>query len=341
MKARTLVPIAVALALLVALMPTAALALEEGSASGSFTAANVDPAADAVALWTTGGTPAETTAMTPQVEYNVKVTVTDANTLDDLSTVKVTIFYDADGVYAPADVPGVGNTQTAAILTWTNATPSTWTIDAISGGGTWSIEDTNCVEPTLTGSSGTFEFHFKPGKVATETIAPAKWHIYAEADDGGGNPGSNTKQNLTMNWYGEITVNTASVDWGSIAPGANFAGSTKQTGISVTYIANGAYDEKVAASSPWTGASGNATLDATGTCANANEFALKADDTMGLASAVLVTASPTYVAIDVTGVQTAEAGDTVTTNTMWLKLATPFTDDTYSGTSYYQIADGS
>ena len=73
----------------------------------------------------------------------------------------------------------------------------------------------------------------------------------------------------------------------------------------------------------------------------ANEFSLKADDTGTLASAVLVDASPTYTTIDDTGTQTDDDGEDVTTNSLWLKLGTPFTAATYSGTIYYQIADGS
>ncbi len=48
-----------------------------------------------------------------------------------------------------------------------------------------------------------------------------------------------------------------------------------------------------------------------------------------------------YATTDDTGAQTAEAGDTVGTNTLWLKLGSPFTDNTYSGTIYFRIANGS
>ena len=145
-----------------------------------------------------------------------------------------------------------------------------------------------------------------------------------------------------MDWYGAITVNTPGVDWGSVSPGMDFIeGDPSEEGnINVTYIANGAYDEKVAASSPWTNVSANATLDPTGNCTNENEFALKADDTGTLSSAVLADITPTYTAIDVSGNQTTEAGDTVNTNALWLKLAATFTEATYNGNIYYQIADG-
>lgn len=71
-----------------------------------------------------------------------------------------------------------------------------------------------------------------------------------------------------------------------------------------------------------------------------NEFSVKADDTAILGSAVLVTARTTFVTIDNTGVQTDESGDTITTNTVWLKLGTPFSVAAYSGSIYYKIIDG-
>ena len=143
-----------------------------------------------------------------------------------------------------------------------------------------------------------------------------------------------------MDWYGEITVNTGSVDWGSVPPGADFGPSTSQTGIEVIYIANGAYDENVAASGNWIGASANATLEETGNPA-ANQFSLRVYDSDVFGSSVLVEQSPSYVNIDNSGLQTGESGDNVTANTLWLKLGTPFTIDTYNGTIYYQISEGS
>ncbi|GAH53177.1 unnamed protein product, partial [marine sediment metagenome] len=106
------------------------------------------------------------------------------------------------------------------------------------------------------------------------------------------------------------------------------------------YIANGAYDKKVAASTPWTHGSSSATLNTDGS-PGANQFSLKADDAATIDNAVLVTAHPTYISIDDSGTQTTEAGDTITTNTLWLKLGESFDDITYSGAIYYQIADGS
>jgi len=334
---RILVSIVVSLILLLGLTPISVLAADSGSATGSFESGNSDPTVDAVALYESDES-TTATAMSPQTEYAVKVTVTDANTLDDLSTVVVTIFHDTDGTYDVADVPGTGDVQTAAILTCTvDATP-TWEIDAVSGAGTWTIETGSCTQPTLTDSTGDFWFHFKPGKVATETTGTDKWHIYAEADDLGGTPGDSYQDNRTMSWYGEIVVNTGSVNWGTVDPGSDFSANSV-TDVSVTYITNGAYDEQVSATSSWTGnPSGTATLNESGT-PGSNEFSIKADDTTTLGSAVLVTAS--YTTIDDTGSRTGESGDTIATNTLWLKLGTPFTDAAYSGTIYFKILDGS
>jgi hypothetical protein len=287
-----------------------------------------------VELWTTGGSPSPTSSMTPQVEYNAKVYVEHENTLDDLNTVTVRIFYDSYGTYVTGDESGAADTQSRAILIWTNG-GNPWSIDP-SASTTWELVSGSCVEPSLSASSGTFEFHFKPGKVATETTGVAKWHLYAEADDGTATY-NDTDKNKDMNWYGEIKVNTVNITWGPIAPGTDFNDSTNQTSISVTYIANGAYNEQVAASSSWTSASGNAILNADGN-PGANEFSLKAHDTAALGSAVLVAVLPTYITIDDTGMQTTESGDTVTNNTLWLKLGTPLNEDIYAGTIYYRIA---
>ena len=337
-KMKMLISISVALALLLALMPTVALAAEEGTSTGSFTAGNSVPESVTVALWDTAG-PAEATAMTPQMEYNVKVDVTDDNEMDDLSTVTVTIFYDADGTYAAEDVPVVGHTQTASILTWTNLETDTWTMDAVSEAGSWSIVSGSCVPPSMTATTGTFEFHFIPGKVATETDATSKWHIYAEADDGTGTD-DNYQDNRTMNWYGEVTSVTGAVSFGSVALGSTDTIST--SAVNATYIANGAYDEQVKAMTPWVGQTSatELTLDITGS-PGAAEFSLKADDDNTLAGAVQVL-SAAYTAIDETGILTDEDGDTPVDNYLWLSLGdSGIPAEEYQGTIYYLIANGS
>lgn len=272
------------------------------------------------------------TAISPQTEYAVKVSVSDAGTLALLNTVKVTIFYDSDGVYMASDVPSSGNPRTAAILTCTVGSTPSWSITPDTN-TTWSIMPASSIQPSLTNTSGDFWFHFKAGKVATATSGASKWHIYARATSAGGTA-DNYQDNRTMNWYGEVIVSTTSINFGTVSLGSDF-GANQQTGISVTYISNGNYSQQVKVSSPWTGISNSVVLNTAGNPGD-GEFSIMANSTPTLGSAVLVSTS--YVTIG-TGTQTDEGGYTVSTNTLWLKLgASGLPAVTYNGIIYYGIA---
>jgi len=274
-------------------------------------------------------------SMNPQTEYAVKVTVTDSDFLSDLSTVKVTIFYDSGGSYNPTNIPISGDTATAVILTCTVGSTPSWSIDPGSD-TTWSIFSSNCVQPALSGTSGDFWFHFKPGKVATATAGSARWHLYAKATDSAAAVGDNYQANLTMNWYGELTINTPSVNWNSVSPGTGYgAGVNKQSSISVKYIANGNYKTQVMSSPSWTGSGSNASFDNSGGCASPGQFSLEANSTGTFPGSQITTSG---VDIDQTGTQTTETGTTASTNALWLKVAQVFRNNTYSGSITYTIA---
>lgn len=335
MKSKWLLSIIAVIALVLSVSPGVALAAESGTSTGSFGCGNSAPEITGVTLYNTADEPV--TSMTPQVEYYVQVTVGDANTLNDLNDITVYIYYDADGTYN--EQTPAANTSTCAILTWTN--PATWAIDPAAS-TTWTQETS--VVPTLTGASGDFEFHFKPGKVALESPDADEWHIYVVVDDGTVDD-SAYQENCNMAWYGEITVNTATVNWGSVTAGMDFGEDTDSEAgsISVTYLTNGDYDEKIAAESPWDDGGTNTATLIPGGSPGTNQFSLKADDTGTLPSGSdgLVTIYDIWLTIDTSGDQTDEDGDTVGTNAIWLKLGTPFVSATYTGTIYYQIADGS
>ena len=299
---------------------------------------NNAPVVNAPIVWDTAGTPSAVTSMTPQVQYNAKVLITDNNTLDDLNTVKVTIFYDSDGAYSSEDVPATGNTQTAAILTWTNGGSPAWTVNPGSN-TSWTIESDNCVAPLLTGTSGNFEFHFKPGKVATETTGSAKWHIYSEADDGTAT-GDNYSANMDMNWYGEVAGITSTTSFGTVGLGSE---ATISGTVSATFISNGAYDEQVKSEASWTGQTSAATLSLyiAGTDPGTAQFAMLADDD-GTQDGAVQVLSAGYASIDDIGTQTGESGDTASNNHLWLWLGgVGIPDEEYQGAVYYKIADGS
>lgn len=329
-----IVAIVVAVALLVAMLPTVVLAADNGSINGEFTLGDAAPTVDSVVLYESTGT-STVTAMTPETEFVIKVTVTDTNSLNDLDHVKVTLYLDSDGTYNSGDVPGTGDAQTCAIMTAYNS--DDWATDNVSSdfGTSTRWQFVSLTQPTDTSlSSGTFEFKFEVGAVATMTTGSTEWHIHAEANDGTAVTGY--QENITMAWYGELTV-SGSVSWSGITPGGDF---TSQTGtITENYVSNGAWVIKVAATSPWASAGGNATLVTDNTTLGASEFALKANDTTELATAEYVQEYTTYSNTIQTGTQTTEAGDTSATNTLWLSLGSPFPNGTYSGSIYYKISN--
>ena len=326
--------------LLAMLMPVAVLGDTEDTATGTFSNNNV-PSITYVKLYNSGGS-GEVTDMTPQTAYDVKVKVADADGLADLTTIVVKLWYDADGS-TPTEgefTAAAANTQSCVIITWTESGGSGSFAINPSSSTTWAL-GTGVTPANL---SGDFEFKFTVGKVATETTGSANWQIAAKVTDDSSQTAfgydTDTATN-DMNWYGGIDVPTATADWGLVNPGMVFAEgspSEEALGVNITYISNGAFDEMVKSSATWTGVpSGNATLSAD--AGNANEFALKADDSGTLSSAVVVDA--TGVNIDNTGILTEEAGHNAAANALWLALNATFTKAVYTGTITYIIADGS
>ena len=270
--------------------------------------------------------------MTPQTEYGIKITLSDSDTLADLSIVKVTIFFDPFGIYDPQKVPSAGYSKTAAILTCNVGASPVWSIEPGSN-TTWGIFPSDCVQPPLSNTSGDFWFHFKPSKVATATSNSEKWHINVKAIDKEGLIGENYQANLTMNWYGEIVVQTSNVDFGNITLGSDFS-LNFLTGIAVNYICNGAYNQQIRTDLFWFGSKSSIVLNQAGD-PQSGEFSLKANDSNDFDSAILVSAD--YATID-TGTGTEENGDEESSNTLWLKLGrTGIPSGEYRGNIYYRI----
>jgi hypothetical protein len=278
-------------------------------------------------------------SMTPQFTYYARLSVTLSNNLEHLQTVQVTLFYNetgADDMTAPTS----GNTQTCAILTCGVGSTPTWTIS--SGAPTsWTIETGGCFQPPLNTTSGAWIFAFKPGKVATENIGVADWDAQGKAIRNPTQTGERYVRNKDMNWYGEIAVNTPSVDWGEVPLGLKFEDAPNPKTVSIKYIANGNYYEDIESSATWQNPpTENVTLDNAGNNPPAaGMFSLKADNTDVYGDAIVVK-STQYEHINVSGGLTTEDGVTVTNNSLWLSLGeTDIAPVTYSGTIYYQIAE--
>ena len=347
---RKLLAIVGVLAMLSAMLVPAAVFADEDTAGGSFTAGNNAPTITSVeVIPAAGGSPL--TSMTPFVAYKAKIVANDINTVDDIDQVRVAIAFDSDNSDPTADPGETGNTQTLVCLKWVKSGDS-WTISPTGGtpATTWSLTEGSCTKPDAAGmllTQGTWEFYFTVGKVATEGTGGAGagvpgWDVFGEVKDEGTPVEMWDDRDLAMTWYGEITVNTVSTSFGdTVALGSDFSANVGDTAISIDYIANGPYDEEIKASTPWTDGTYNVVLSADDSPGD-NEFALKADDTADVGTAVLVL-SASFTPIDETGLITDDDGDAVTANNLWLKLGSSqvMSGVSFAGTITYQIADGS
>jgi hypothetical protein len=279
----------------------------EGTTGGSFTTndSSSPPLVNSVLLTDNVGSPA--LAMDPQTEYYVEVSVTDNQTLEHLTYVKLTIWYDADGDHTP--VPTSVDNQTCAIITWTPA--DTWTLTDMGAGSTWSI--TNGTTPTLTNNTGTFVFHFTPGKVATENAGSDDWDITAEAEDAASAWDDLSQTGLDMNWRGEINTVSASVDFGSVSLGSQQISGA----LTATYVCNGDYSEQAKTDAQWV--NGGYTIDLQGSGAPGDgEFRLDVNDESNSAPETQLTS--TYGDIDADETITGEDGVTNGSMYLWLTL---------------------
>lgn len=316
--------------LLAALVPTIVLAADdagdnEGTTGGSFATndSSSTPLINSVTLTDNASTPA--TAMDPQTEYFVEVSVTDNQTLEHLTSVVLTVWYDADGDHTP--VPTSVDNQTCAIITWTPA--NTWTLTAMGAGSTWSI--TNGTTPTLTNNTGTFIFHFTPGKVATENAGSADWDITAEATDAAAGEDSETQTGLDMNWRGEINSVSASVDFGSVSLGAQQISGA----LTATYICNGNYSEQAKTDAQWTDTPYTVDLQNSGAPGD-GEFRLDVNDESNSAPETQLTNA--YVDIDADETITSEDGVTNGSMYLWLTLGgSGIPSGTYTGDINFAI----
>jgi len=299
--------------------------------SGNFTVNSGEPVVNSVTLHSHGGGGEFT--MSPTTEYEMWVNVTENNTFEDIDTIELKLYYDANGTYTDGEAEGAtDNNNTCAIITYTNLGSDTWVLSNSST--TWAVA-TGSNAPAGTATTGDFKFHFTVSKVALETIAPAEWHAYAIATDDASGTGFNHQEGLTMNWYGEITsvTDTVSFDTTILGQVRDVSGN-----ISATYISNGNYDEQILTTSTWNGTSENLTLDENGSPGD-SAFTIEADDDATTADCVFVKATA-YNSIDATGTYTAEGGNLEGTNTLWLTLgATGIPAETYSGTVYFAIAN--
>lgn len=131
-------------------------------------------------------------------EYSYSVTVGDADTLNDLSTVTVCLYHSTAGDNTCASP----DPATDVKLVWTQST-NAFTVD--DGTGTFWANGTTAApsSPTLTGTSGTFTFTF----VVSEVTREGSWVAKVTADDGAATATDNTPTSA-VGHYAAITTRT-------------------------------------------------------------------------------------------------------------------------------------
>jgi len=329
-RMRDILALIAVVAIVLAMIPTIVLtslvgATDNGTIIVDFQTGDSPPTVNSVTLYDNATTTPETT-MTPLVEYVVRVNVTEGLTLDNLTTVTAWLYYSDNSTFAwPGYTDTNINSQTIAKFTWTKGSGF-----AMASNGTWELVASDCqAPPDLGQSTGNFDFHFKPGKVAHESTSDThEWRIYALASNGTDTV-SNHQTGLEMNWYGEISV-AGTVHIGSVSPGQN----DKQSDVfGNTYIANGTYTRAVSAATSWTGPR---TLSLVTGAPGASQFALEANETSGTSGATVVSGS--YASLGSSHGITGDAGDLISTNYLFLSLgSTGVPSGTYSGNVYYEI----
>ena len=204
----------VAVLLMVSILPALAnTGNNTDTTTGYFTIRNQPPYRPNITLYYADRT-TETTTMTPQTEFAVKIETGDPNGIEDIQNITVYIFYasDVDDESNCTDNPD--NPQVHATYKWEKG--EGWTFIGPNG-TTWRINDTRSEGPVdNTSTSGTWWLHFVPSKVATEANESGMWIIKVVVNDLPGNNNSSKLTGLRMNWYGEINITDTSFDFGTV-----------------------------------------------------------------------------------------------------------------------------
>jgi hypothetical protein len=269
--------------------------------TGNVTANNNIPENLGLTLKVHGGT--ETDAMTPLTEYDLDIAVTDDNTLADIAQIDIVIFYDAsagdDGTPA-----GAWDCDEEAIYKWVDDSGGTWSIEKGAATTTWTLENTDCVEPTMSNTTGTWTLAFEPGKLAVESDgSTSEWDIKVTVTDLSDGSANTTIYSKSMAAYSSISTDVGSITFGSgVNLGATaYIDTPADHNFATQVLANDTYALKVNTAATWSKGSDTITLDTSGTPDAAGEFGLNIDDAGDGSGAPTTPQAVTTTATEITG----------------------------------------
>ena len=334
------------------LMVTPVAAAAEGPVSSSFST-TVSPVTNGIIVLE-AGTDIAVSGMTPQHSYDIKIAITDNDGLGNLSTVRVKLWYDPTGNQASRtefDAQTSPANTSYQEITWDRATNTVSSSNLANSSWTFPlyVVPSNTVLENAQNTSFDFVFTVKVGKVASQTYNAARWHVAVLTTDSANYEfyrayTDNGKPGLFMNWYGEVSPDSVTIDWGSVPLGLSFDDPAAEKSLGqftrVKYISNGLYTTGIKASKTWITTSANSLALAENTFSE-NTFAIKAwYEVLATpsTSGTLLRADGNNADMALGQAATDEAGTEFGNNRLYLALASKITNPgKYIGTIYYTI----
>lgn len=200
-------------------------------------------------------------SLNPTQSYLLRVTVRDSEGIGQLQNVIVKFWYDQSGVaFQGSEFDSVEETRADYFkITWMRKTNS---VSYWSSGSDWYLIDARVpskdelADPTVVDYN--FEFKITIGKTARQTLAGERWQYASFALDQANDSTYLPYQEsgvygFAMNWYGEVRVPAAQLDWGLVKQGMGMSDPASQECMTegVIYISNGQYYPAVKASPFW------------------------------------------------------------------------------------------
>jgi len=200
-------------------------------------------------------------SMIPQTEYTVTVQITDYDTINDLSSVVLKLYYDTNSSTDKDEFDSKSydsDGKEVAVIAWTADDPGgdtyTSSVALEPSASTWSLGA--CILPKKgqgqqAGDFGhitfTFHFVFKVGKKAAETIGSARWQIAVTATDRIQTDWNTIADGVGMNFYGEIVMFSSIADSCDFQTNAHIENEAQISSsvVRVVYIANGNYEKRI------------------------------------------------------------------------------------------------
>lgn len=208
------------------------------------------------------------TTLTPTQTVRIEFTAEDFDGLDQV-LIEVALVHDEDGLVA-SDGSDIVTTfeNLANIDDSANEFDFYWNPSMVEGpqlalaeGFTttsWALIGDNLSELQKGAQSFTFSFDFKVSKAA---MADGNWMLnvlvmddYSDVPSIPPTLAADRLENLTVQWYGEVTnPGSSTLDFGSLKAGMTYDDPSAKAQISLDFVANGAYEQRVKTDSFWKG----------------------------------------------------------------------------------------